>query len=103
MALPKKYRLALGKKRISGKIYRSPFFTLVVANDESKNKRLAFVLGTKIAKKAVLRNKIRRKLQQDMIELLPKMKPGDYILYVKKAILGGNPKQIKDELGRIFL
>lgn len=101
MALPKKHRLKslnnfVGSKRRSG-----PLFNLVV-KERSNEKRFAFVVGIKISKKAVERNKIKRRLSQVVQMLLPKIKPGDYIIYAKKEILGKEREDLKNELEKFF-
>lgn len=101
MALPKKYRLSLNKSSIIGRKYQAPFFSLVV-KENTGDKRFAFVIGIKTAKKAVIRNKIRRRLQEAIKEFIPTLKPGDYVFYAKKAILDKNYNQIRDELKIFF-
>lgn len=101
MALPKKHRLKSLNNFVSSKRTNSPLFNLLV-KEQSKEKRFAFVVGTKISKKAVERNKIKRRLSGAVQMLLPKIKPGDYIIYAKKEILGKEREGIKNELEKIF-
>lgn len=97
MALGKKYRVPLKGKRIFKKVYSGALFNLAVAKNPSQN-RFAFVAGTKISKKATERNKIKRQLFQIIWETREEFKPGDYIFYAKKNILGKNKEEIKEEL-----
>lgn len=97
MALGKKYRFPLGKEKVLGKTYPGSFFNLAVSKKPTK-KRFAFVCGTKISKKAVERNRIKRQLAQAVWELWEEFKPGDYIFYAKKTLLGKTAKEIKEEV-----
>ena len=66
--LPKINRLK-NKKDIErifkdGKGFKEDFLILKVVKNNSKNSRFAFVVSQKISKKATLRNKIRRRLNE---------------------------------------
>lgn len=97
MALGKKYRFPLGKEKVFGKTYLGIFFNLRFGENPIK-KRFAFVVGTKISKKATERNKIKRRLAQAAWEFREKFETGDYIFYAKKNILGKNREEIREEL-----
>lgn len=102
MALPKKHRfvgkLAIVKKRsLDGKLFR-----VVSFDGASREKHFAVVVSKKVNKSAVIRNKIRRRLQEGIRQLLPEISFGNYIIYAKKEILGQNYVIIKTELDKIF-
>lgn len=97
MALSRKYRFPLGREKVLGKTHPGIFFNLVVSKEPVK-KRFAFVCGTKISKKAVERNKIKRQLAQAVWELWEEFRPGDYIFYAKKTLLGKAAKEVKEEV-----
>lgn len=96
MALPKKYRLPGHFKKSFGKTYKQTIFNVAV-QDNSMVKRFRFVVDTKISKNAVVRNKIRRKLQEGIREFIPRIKNGDYIFYIKREILDKDLNFIRSE------
>lgn len=97
MTLPKKHRLPKILKKRFGKTIEGALFKLVYILNET-DKRFAFVVSSKISKKAVIRNKIRRRLSEGIRELLNKIKEGDYIFFVKKKIIDKSATQVKEEL-----
>lgn len=102
MALPKKYRLSLGKKKIFGKAHDGPFFKLVFITNDN-NKRFTFIVPNRISKKAVERNKIKRYLGEGIRELAININNGDYAFYAKNEIIKKNAKEIKEELKRFLI
>lgn len=101
MALARKYRVSLGEKRTRGKIYEGLFFRLTFVENE-KEKRFAFVVSARLSKKAVVRNKIKRRLIEGIRELLPEIKNGDYLFYAKKGALNKSFREIASELRRFL-
>jgi ribonuclease P protein component len=63
----------------------SPFFGLkVISSSSHLPPRLGFIVSTKIAKRAVDRNKIKRLLRQAVYPHLPNLKPGHDLLFLAK-------------------
>ena len=61
------------------------------------NSRFGFVVSTKISKKAVDRNKIKRRLRNIIKENIEHIKPGyDVVIITQKAIINKEYKEIKD-------
>jgi ribonuclease P protein component len=57
-----------------------------VKKPKEKQSRTAFIISKKISKKAVVRNKIRRVMREELrLKLLPNMPIGDYIIIIKPA------------------
>lgn len=110
MALPKKNQLALNRKTIltirkKGRFIQSPFLSGYYLLSESKENRFAVVVGGAISKKAVIRNRIRR-IIQELLLALPKSKGVDMIVYPKKGIVdllgGGLDDEVKKLQGQVI-
>jgi len=108
MALAKKHRLNLRlyRQRVeeSCKKLHSPFFTYLVASqiDHLSNSRFAILMSKKLARKAVDRNKIKRKISQSIQNTLPNLpQHHDIILIPKKTILGKTITQISKDFNHV--
>ena len=83
--LKRVYRLGKRIKLTKGKIYNGQFFTLRIAKNGLLYNRYAFVVSKKVDKRAVVRNKIKRRLRSCIEKMFNKIKKGyDFIFYVKK-------------------
>lgn len=78
--LPSKNRLNKTKdiERVfkKGETHREGFLFLKLAENGLTLSRFAFVVGQKVSKKAVLRNKIKRRMREAVKKQLPNIKPG---------------------------
>jgi len=106
MALPKKFRLKKRKEfdkvKQQGQKVHSPLFVVSYVNNESDGPKFGFVVSKKIDKKAVVRNKIRRRLSEAIRCLLPQLKQDIYAVFlVKKKIKEANFSEIKTEIENI--
>lgn len=59
-----------------GKAYKENFLFLKVVKNNLKNSRFGFIVSNKFSKKAVVRNKIKRKLKALVRMKLPNIKKG---------------------------
>lgn len=106
--LPKQYRLPLRTELVrvqeEGRIFQGRLFSLLVAKREkNRPSRFAFIISTKVHKKATKRNRARRLLVEAIRELLPKIKPGfDCVFLAKKPIIGKESVEIKKETENLF-
>lgn len=109
------YLMLARKNRITGKsnfekiknegvLYQGKAFGLaVLKREESNPPRFAFVISTKISKKAVERNRAKRRLGEAVRKNLDKTKNGfDVLFLAKKEILKSSTKEIADEITRLF-
>ncbi|OGZ33576.1 MAG: ribonuclease P protein component [Candidatus Portnoybacteria bacterium RBG_19FT_COMBO_36_7] len=65
--------------------------------------RFGFVAGLKVSKKAVVRNKIRRRLSETVKLLTPLInKNFDILIFAKTKIAGKNQKEIAKDVENIF-
>lgn len=80
------YRLGKIVKLTKGKIYNGQFFNLRIAKNNLLYNRYAFVVSKKVDKRAVVRNKTKRKLSLCIKKMFNKIKTGyDITLFAKKA------------------
>lgn len=103
--LPKKFRLQKFEEiKKKGKLFQFPLFGgLVLPQKEKNNSRFAFVVSSKISKKATERNRAKRLLSEAVRSFLPKIKSGfDVVFFAKKLIVGKEFVEIKNEVERIF-
>lgn len=68
--------------------------TIVLKISEENNlaPRFAFIVSKKIDKRAVIRNKIKRKLSKSIEEVLEKIQNRNYLIIAKKELLNDNNK-----------
>lgn len=87
--LPQKLRLNKTKdiENVSkkGKSIGSKFFVLKYLPNSSKNSRIGFVISTKISKKAVERNKIKRQMREIIRTHINEIPHGYDILFFTKV------------------
>lgn len=68
-----------------GRMHHSDILSIKSARSKIPTTRLAVVVSTKVSKKAVVRNRIRRCLQGELRTLLPQLKPGfDVIILARQ-------------------
>ncbi len=79
-----------------GKTVNSAFLVLKFSGNGLGNNRFGFLVGSKIFKKAVLRNKIKRRLREAVKDLFPLIKPGyDLVFIVKSGLIEKKYAEIK--------
>lgn len=65
--------------------------------------RFAVVMGTKVAKRAVVRNRVRRKIRGIILKHLTEIASGyDVAILPKKEAIGKKSQELEEELMRIF-
>ncbi len=101
--LPAQHRLAktteIATVQSRGRRFFSQFFVAKVLYREKTASRIAFVVSTKVSKKAVDRNRIKRTMRESVRAKLTSLKTGDYVIIVKPAAA----KLSGDELKTAFL
>ena len=79
------------------------FIFFKIAKNNLHDNRFAFVVSSKISKKAVLRNKIKRWLREIIGKKFLKTKTGfDFLIIAKPEIIGKKFKEIEKEINEIF-
>jgi len=86
---PKKHRLAkttdVKKVFAQGRSFFNPFFTIRFKSRPDQATRFTVVVSTKVSKKAVDRNRIKRVIREFARLRLVMFMPGDYAILVKPA------------------
>lgn len=111
--LPKKNRLQKNKdfERVfkKGRFFKEDFLVLKVLFNNLKNSRFGFIVSSKVSKKAVLRNKIKRWLRAAVLSHLEKKaddkteKSIDIIIIVKpEQPKIKNFQEVKETINKIF-
>lgn len=106
--LSSKYRLKkkidFARSEIDGKLIQSKNFGLnFFDRNDNDNPRFAFIISTKISKKAVVRNRIKRILSDAVRVNLDKIRNGvDVVFLIKQTILKAHRKEIEDEVTKVI-
>ena len=83
--------------------FKEDFFFLRVARNGKKESRFGFIVSKKVSSKAVLRNKIRRRLRGLVAANMPKIKKGlDIILLVNPGLEKKDFWEIEEIFQKIF-
>jgi ribonuclease P protein component len=86
-----------------GKTVTGNFIFLRAAKNNLDINRFAFVVSSKISKKSVTRNKIKRQLREIIKKNILKIKQGfDFVLIVRPQIVNQGFKEIEKEIDAIF-
>ena len=93
------------KKTFStGKAAGSYLFVVKHSQNNVKNSRFAVIVSNKVSKKAVLRNKIRRRVKSWLLEQKENILPGqDVIIITKPKAATAEAKDIKRNLEKTFI
>jgi len=101
--LPRKYKLKKDNdfKKVfkQGKNYQQEFIKIRVLKNNSAYSRFGLIIGLKISKKAVERNRIKRRLEEIVRLKLKQIKPGfDIVVLVNPEIIERNYQEIEKTL-----
>ncbi|MFC1701102.1 ribonuclease P protein component [Patescibacteria group bacterium] len=105
--LPRKYKL---KKKTDfkkvfdkGKYYQGRFISLKILKNDLEISRFGFIVGLKISKKAVDRNRIKRRLENTVQIIQKRIKFGfDVVVMVRPEIIEKKYTEIKENLLDLF-
>ena len=106
--LAKKYRLKgrsiLEEVKREGTLYQTDSFgVLVLKRTKDEPSRFAFIVSTKISKKAVERNMAKRRLREAVKQKISKVVNGyDVLFLAKKKTLEKKSKEMTSEVERVF-
>lgn len=101
--LKKENRLPLKNKLISRVAISTEHFIIKIAENNTKSIRSAVIIGKKIDKRAVYRNKMRRQVYESLKDLMGKTSPGvDALFIMKKSILGKTRQALFSEIESVF-
>lgn len=70
-----------------GRSFVTPIFSLKYAENKLPDTRATVVVSTKVDKRAVVRNKVKRRLREALRPLMPSLRPGmDILITTRKGI-----------------
>src|SRR3989339_1758798 len=100
-----KKRMKFARCEIDGRLIQSRSFGVEIYDRKDKdNSRFGFIISTRISKKAVVRNKIKRTISDYIRININMIKNGlDVVFLIKPAILKLNKEQIENEIYEIII
>ncbi len=82
----------------TGQSFYCSFLGIKALKNDLDVNRLGIIIGLKVSKVAVIRNKIKRQIRE-IVKKFPKKKDNyDFLIIVKKEILNKDFKEIKEEI-----
>jgi len=105
--LPRKYKLKKDNdfKKVfkHGKNHQQEFIKIKILKNDSDYNRFGFIVGLKISKKAVERNRIKRRLEEIVRLKLKQIRPGfDIVVLVNQEITEKNYQAMEKTLVSLF-
>jgi ribonuclease P protein component len=105
--LPKKNKLKKKKdfQRVfqKGRYYQGVFINLKLVKNNLDLNRIGIIIGVKVSKKAVIRNKIKRRIEESIRVNTNKIKKGfDIVVIVKPEAVGKSYSKIEENLISLF-
>lgn len=86
--LAKKNRLPVGKLGLIGRTLRAKYFTIKISYNGILDSRVGIIVSKRVDKRAVVRNRVRRRIATIMYELLPGVQAGyDMLFIVNKELI----------------
>lgn len=86
-----------------GEMINSPLFGALCLINETTEVKFGFIISKKISKKAVERNKIKRRMSEILRKKLTVFKPGTKIIFLtKKSILGAKIAEVEKEIEKLI-
>jgi len=86
-----------------GRGHREDFLFLKLIENGLKESRFAFIVGQRVSKKAVLRNKIKRRLREIVFSKLSTIKPGlDMVMVAQKGLEVKDFKELALIVDKLF-
>jgi ribonuclease P protein component len=99
--LDKSHRFSF-RKGSPRRVFSTPFFVLRFDNNKNEGLHAAVVVGKKVDKRAVIRNKIKRSLVAQVKELLSTDMNYNIVIFAKKAILQSQKDEQQKALEEAF-
>ena len=87
-----------------GKMFNSPLFGAIFLVGETEDIKFGFVISKKISKRAVDRNKIKRRISEVLRKRLSDFRPGTRMIFLaKKSLLGVKIRGVEEEIDKLIL
>ena len=90
------------KKGAPRKVFSTPLFILRYDIKEENRLECAVVVGKKVDKRAVVRNKVKRQLVKQIKEMVELVSPFKLVIIAKKQILDASTEERYEELLKAF-
>lgn len=101
--LKKKNRLLFLDKKTKNKFFDSSLLKVKVFSEEFEDPKFAFIVSKKIDKRAVVRNKIKRILRNEVEKVLENIKSGfGVIIIAKKNSIVEEKDEVNKEITGLF-
>ncbi len=102
--LPKKHRLSktaeVKNTAVRGRSFFNPY--LVIKYSAGTGTKFTVIVSTKVSKKAVDRNRLKRIAREALRANIEHIKPGNYALIIKPKALGLSAAEFREELLQAF-
>ncbi len=86
-----------------GQFYSGPFFGGLCLKTDDELVKFGFIISKKISKRAVDRNKIKRRISEILGVNLQKFNPGTKIIFLaKKSLLESRREEIEKEINKLI-
>lgn len=104
--LSQKHRLSksaeVKKTTARGRSFFNPYFVLKQSPGKDAA-RFTVIASTKVSKKAVDRNKIKRVIREELRKHITKVKPGDYVILVKSSAAKIETKDLRAAIAKSLI
>jgi ribonuclease P protein component len=103
--LSQKHRLSksadVKKSTARGRSFFNPFF-VIKSLPNHQQVQLTVIASTKVSKKAVDRNRVKRIVRSELQKLLPIIKPGDYAILMKSSSVKATSVELREAINHSF-
>src|SRR3989338_9563174 len=86
-----------------GRSFFSPFFIVKFLLRKDEGKRFTVVVSTKVSKKAVVRNRLKRVVREYIRLHITKLAPGDYMFSVRVAAANKPAGELRHALEEVLV
>lgn len=100
---PKKNRLSksvdVNLTTSRGRTFFSQSFLLkFLSKPELTSTQVGVIVSAKVTKSAVIRNRLKRLVRAELYDLLPVMKPGFYVIILKRTAVSNEASDLRNEI-----
>jgi ribonuclease P protein component len=86
-----------------GSVVHGRLFVLKSRSNDLPNSRFGFIVSTKISKKAVVRNQVKRRMREAVRLIFDKIQPGnDVVLIAKNPVKDADFKMIASDINQVL-
>lgn len=106
--LPKKHRLSkyadVNLTAAKGRGFFSQSFVIkFLANNKTLEPRFTVVVSNKVSKSAVVRNRLKRIIRDELYKFIDKIRSGNYVIILKRSAINTDSEGIRKELNQALL